>query len=270
MPAMVPPYEAEFLRLVRLGAGARDIHGLPLEVGFAARTPASEAFAARELARVETHRKGACALLETFVGASRRVLDVGCSTGGSTVAMALSPWLAPEVVVGVDPDPLSLRAAQVRARGHGLDRRRVAFVRTLPGRALPFPDGLFDLVTCVSVLEFLPTAAARRALVDEMKRVTRPGGHLYVATPSPLRLRDAHARRWLGDLLRREGFPWASPPWTLRAMVADCERVPIDAWVAARALERAGVAGAEVPGRVARALAWAQSWQKVLVRKPAA
>jgi SAM-dependent methyltransferase len=268
MMKMSEPHASEFRRLLRLGAGARDIHAATAEVGFARRTAASDAFVARELSRVETHRRGLCHILETFAGRSRCILDVGCSTGGGTVAMSLSRVLAPDFVVGVDPDALSLRAAHVRARGHGLDPRHVTFVSSRPGHPLPFASDLFDLVVCVSVLEFLPTTEARHALVGEMKRVTRPGGYVFLSTPNPLRLCDVHGKRLLGDLARREGYPWATTPWALRAMVADCESVPIDPWVVGRALERAGLPRRFVPRALAGVLAWAHAWQKVLVRKP--
>jgi SAM-dependent methyltransferase len=269
MPEMAEPYASEFRRLVRLGAGARDIHAATTEVGFARRTTSSNSFVAREMSRVETHRRGTCPILEAFSPRSSRILDVGCSTGGSTVAMALSPVLAPEVLVGFDLDALSLRAADVRARGHGLDPRRITFVSGGPSEPLPFGNDVFDLVVCVSVLEFLPTADERRKLIAEMKRVARPGGQLFLSTPNPLRLRDVHAKRWLGDVVRRDGFPWATPPWALRTMVADCERVPIDKWVVAHALERVGLPGRVVPRALTNAIAMAHAWQKVLVRKPA-
>jgi SAM-dependent methyltransferase len=177
----------------------------------------------------------------------------------------------PEFVVGVDPEPLSLRAAEARARGYGLDPRQVAFIRTPSGHPLPFASESFDLVTCVSVLEFVPTNAERRRLVDEMKRVTRPGGHVFVATPSFFRVRETHSKRWLGNVLRREGYPWAMPPWTIHAHLADCERIPIEAWVASRALKRAGLSADTVPPAVLAALGWTiartSEWQKVFVRK---
>jgi SAM-dependent methyltransferase len=268
MTAMTEPYTSEFRRLVRLGAGACDIHDRTAENGFARCTSASDAFIAREVERVETHRQSLCPILEAFAGRSPRVLDVGCSTGGSTVAIALSPVLAPEVVVGIDPDGLSLHAAEVRARGHALDPRRVTFVRNRPKRELPFADDQFDLVVCVSVLEFLPKAESRCQLVREMKRVTRPGGHVFLSTPNPLRLRDVHAKRWLGDYRRDQGYPWATPPWTMHAMVADCQRLPIDRWIVARALERTPLPLRLVPRPLARVLALARPWQKLLVRKP--
>jgi SAM-dependent methyltransferase len=263
------PHASEFRRLVRLGAGAQDIHGVAeVEAGFARCTAASDSFIAREEARVAVHQQGSCALLEAAVGRAPRILDVGCSTGAAVVAMALSRVLAPEVVVGVDPDPLSLCAAEVRARGHGIEAGRTAFSRVHPDMPLPFAADDFDLVVCVSVLEFVPTAAARRRLVDEMKRVVRPGGHVFLSTPSPLRLRDLHAGRWFGDVVRRDGFPWAPSPMWLRDSVADFERVPIEPWLVERALSRAGLRGIIVPAPLARAASWAAAWQKLLVRKP--
>jgi ubiquinone/menaquinone biosynthesis C-methylase UbiE len=67
-------------------------------------------------------------------------------------------------------------------------------VETVVGRAeqLPFPQGSFDLVTCVNSLHHIDRPA--RAL-DEMARVLAPGGRLVledmVADPDPRR-----ARRW--------------------------------------------------------------------------
>ena len=268
MVEMSEPHASEFRRLVREGAGARDIHGPVPETGFAERTLASDAFVAREVARVDAHAASSCALLETFTGRAPRILDVGCSTGGSAVAMALSPILEAEVVVGVDPEPLSLKAARVRARGYGLDAPRVSFRGCRAGSPLPFADDSFDLVVSVSVLEFVPTARQRRELVAEMKRVARPGGHVFLATPSPWRLRDLHSRRWLGDFIRREGYPWATPPWEIGRLLADFDPVCVQSWVGARALERAGLRAQRVPRSLAEAVGHASAWQRLLARKP--
>jgi SAM-dependent methyltransferase len=268
-PVAVEPFASEFRRLVRLGAGAQDIHGYKgVEVGFARCTAASDTFIAREEARVALHQGGCCSLLEAAVGRAPRVLDVGCSTGAGAVAMALSRVLAPEVVIGVDPDPLSLRAAEVRARAHRLQRGRTLFARVAPDVPLPFDGDDFDLVVCVSVLEFVPTAAARRRLIDEMKRVVRPNGFVYLSTPNPIRLRDLHAKRWLGDLVHRDGYPWAPSPLWLRDSIADFDRVAIEPWLVSRALRRAGLPRIPLPPAAARAIGWASPWQKVLARRP--
>jgi SAM-dependent methyltransferase len=177
--------------------------------------------------------------------------------------------LAPDLVVGVDPESLSLCAAEVRARGYGLKGRRVKFRQCGPGRPLPFPTDSFDLVTCVSVLEFVPTTRLRNDLVNEMKRVARPGGHVFLSTPSPLRLREMHSKRWLGNLVRRDGYPWATVPWRLCAMFSDYDRLPIGNWMIDRALTRAGLPSRRLPPSVAEILAWTSAWQKLLARKPA-
>ena len=46
---------------------------------------------------------------------------------------------------------------------------------------LPFPDGTFDLVTCLDVVEHTPDD---RATLAELRRVTRPGGLLVVTVPA--------------------------------------------------------------------------------------
>jgi SAM-dependent methyltransferase len=266
---MLEPHASEFQALVRLGAGARDMHGIR-EIGFARRTAASDAFVAREMGRVAVHARSSCRMLEAMVGAVPRVLDVGCSTGAGTVALALSPGLAAQVVVGVDPDALSLRAAEVRARGYGLLPPRVTFRRNGPGAPLPFESDTFDLVVSISVLEFLPSELDRAHLADEMKRVARPGGAIFLSTPTPFRLRDAHSRRWFGDVRRREGYPWASPPWIVRGLFSDCEPLPIEPWLLSRFMARAHLPSscAHLPSVLAAAIRWAHPWQKLLVRKP--
>jgi SAM-dependent methyltransferase len=73
---------------------------------------------------------------------------------------------------------------------------------------IPFPDGSFDLVTCISAIEHLdgnrrdPEPApydryrsdTRRA-VEEMMRVVRPGGYLYLMTDAYLSDRQT-TDRW--------------------------------------------------------------------------
>jgi SAM-dependent methyltransferase len=53
-------------------------------------------------------------------------------------------------------------------------------VHLATGECLPFPDGEFD---CVAVVDMLEHVADERAFVGELARVTRPGGRLVVNTP---------------------------------------------------------------------------------------
>lgn len=261
---MREPFLSQFKDLVRLGAGTQTIDGAP-------KLPASRRAAdervAREVNRVAVHLRSIVPLLEAHVGHAPAILDVGCRTGGSTVALALSSGLGAKRVIGVDPYEVSLEAAEVRARMHEV-ADRVSFETSRAGAPLPFHDDQFNLVTCVSVLEYVHRLDDRRHLIEEMKRVTRPGGHVLVVTPSPFRLRDRHNRRLLGDL-RRGAHPWASTPRQLESMLDGFEVRWLRSWQLAQGLRKLGLPVAEVPERLGF-LGLALPWQRVLGRKPPA
>lgn len=205
---MKEPFLSRFRAMILEGASGQDIHDAAQPRD---RWPVSLAeqtrYVEREVGRVAAHQEHLLPLLEKFAGPSPSILDVGCSSGGTTVALALSEALQATTVVGVDPNRTALDAARVRAQGYGLATDRLRFEQTLPGQALPFPDSTFELVVCVSVLEFVGTQAARQFLVSELQRVVKPGGHVFVATPNPWQPRELHSRRFLGHFRRREGFP---------------------------------------------------------------
>jgi SAM-dependent methyltransferase len=59
--------------------------------------------------------------------------------------------------------------------------------------AIPFADGAFDLVICNHTLEHI---VRYRGCIAEMIRVTRNGGHLYLAFPNSDRLVDGLGMKW--------------------------------------------------------------------------
>jgi SAM-dependent methyltransferase len=63
---------------------------------------------------------------------------------------------------------------------HPWVRQRVRIAR-LDATAMPFRDNTFDLVICNHVIEHVP---AWEALAQELHRVVRPRGLVYVATPN--------------------------------------------------------------------------------------
>ncbi len=266
---MREPYLSQFRQLLHTGAAMQDIHDSKEAAGYAITFPAvNEAFFRREVERVALHQRGLIPLLEDEVGKAGSVLDAGCSTGGTTVALALSEKLAAVEVIGIDPNRLSLEAAEVRAKGYDLSPDRVRFQPIATDGAIPFEDNRFDLTVCVSVLEFISSAETRRVLAREMQRVTKPGGHIFVSTPTPFRPREYHSRRWLGDYRYKEGYPWSSSPWAIRRMFADCARIPLHRHYQRMARERLGPALGWLPTAVTgRLIAWATPWQKYLFRK---
>lgn len=119
------------------------------------------------------------------------------------------------------------------------------------------------------MLEFISHAADRDAAVAELRRLVAPGGYMYIATPRP-RLREYHSRAWLGDLRRRRGMPWASPPWQVRGWGRGWHHVDVSAHVAARAARRLPVVPKRaIAGALKPVLPVVSAWQKLLFRRPA-
>jgi SAM-dependent methyltransferase len=75
-------------------------------------------------------------------------------------------------------------------------------VHRLAGPRLPFPDGAFDRVVVVDMLEHVPDDAA---LVAELARVVKPGGRLIVNTPHLKRTLLRRLRHALGQTDEKHG-----------------------------------------------------------------
>lgn len=96
----------------------------------------------------------------------KTVLEVGCSDG---LACDLLLREGAGRVMGIDVcDNV----------GCNYPGERIAYAR-MSADALAFPDNTFDLAFSIAVLEHCPTP---RAVLEEMWRVTRPGGTIYVQT----------------------------------------------------------------------------------------
>ena len=108
------------------------------------------------------------------IAAGQRVLDVGCGSGVVTREIARRVG-SRGLAVGIDPSPALLAVARELAQEAGFGDR----VQFREGSALrlPFPDGSFDAVVCVTVLSHVPTG---EAAIPELVRVLRTGGRLGV------------------------------------------------------------------------------------------
>jgi SAM-dependent methyltransferase len=108
----------------------------------------------------------------------RMALDVGAGVGHW--GRLLFPHLAPEArLFGIDREEAWIREANARAA----DLHGRAVYRFGEAERIPFHDGVFDLVTCQTVLIHVPDP---RAVIREMMRVLAPGGLLAVAEPNNL------------------------------------------------------------------------------------
>ena len=126
---------------------------------------------------------------------AKRVLEVGCGTGA-----ILRDLTTPATLHGLDLNPSALTQALVNAPaalltcGNGLD--------------LPYPSHSFDIVYCHYYLLWVSDPLQA---VFEMKRVTKPGGHiLALAEPDYFARVDKPAAlrplgEWQRDALQRQG-----------------------------------------------------------------
>ena len=106
-----------------------------------------------------------------------RILEIGCTAGGSTGALAAA---FPEAELhAVDLGAAALRYAHARAESLGL---RVHF-HQMSGEHLGFNDNSFDLVCCLATLHETATAATQN-IFREAFRVLRPGG-LFLCSELP-------------------------------------------------------------------------------------
>ena len=95
----------------------------------------------------------------------KRVLDVGCGAGTDLVRFAKGGAL----VSGVDISPSAVALARQNFSQQDLE----ADLREADGEHLPYADGTFDLVFAHGVVQYTPDS---RALVEECRRVLKPGG----------------------------------------------------------------------------------------------
>ena len=134
-------------------------------------------------------------LAHISVGSHATVLDVGCG-GGRTVGK-LAAAAAQGKVYGVDHAEESV-AASTRTNARAVAQGRVE-VRHASVSELPFPSGMFDLVTAVETHFWWPDLPGA---MREILRVVKPGGQLVIiaevykgANTMTSRLLERHAGR---------------------------------------------------------------------------
>lgn len=168
------------------------------------------------------------AVLRDFIAgplATRRLLDVGGSAGAIDIVLAEHF----EQVIGVDIDAPAIAHAQAQFR-----RDNLQFLVS-DAQQLAFPDASFDVVVCSHVYEHVPDASR---LMQEIRRVLKPGGVCYFAAGNRLAWHEPHYHlpllsvvpRWLAhryirlagkaEFYHEQHLSW----WGLQRLVRDFER----------------------------------------------
>ena len=112
-------------------------------------------------------------LAHVSVNERHTILDVGCG-GGRTVSK-LAAMAAQGKVYGIDFSEASV-AVSNRTNGRWMEMGRVE-IRHASVSQLPFPDGMFDLVTAVETHFWWPDLPGD---MREIFRVVKPGGKLVL------------------------------------------------------------------------------------------
>jgi ubiquinone/menaquinone biosynthesis C-methylase UbiE len=99
------------------------------------------------------------------------ILDIACGPGGWALDVAFAH--SQINVVGIDISSVMVEYARTQARTQGLDNANFWVMDIL--KPLTFPDNSFDFVNARFLVGLMP-AAAWPKLLDECRRITRPGG----------------------------------------------------------------------------------------------
>ncbi|MES1022863.1 methyltransferase domain-containing protein [Gloeocapsa sp. BRSZ] len=129
-------------------------------------------------------------LIETIQSQPRRILDLGCGTG-STTLMLKQAFPAAEVI-GLDLSPYMLVMAERKAQAAHLD------IKWCHGNAehTGFPDASFDVVTASLLFHETPPAVAQ-SILQESFRLLSVGGEVLILDGNQKTLRQLD---WLNNV----------------------------------------------------------------------
>ncbi len=119
---------------------------------------------------------------------NKKVLDVGCGAGDLVINLARRGI----DVKGVDMSKDDIEVAKLKASKYGLNKDKFYLH---DGSAIPFQDASFDVITCIEVLEH--TGKYYIEVLEEIFRLLRTGGMLYLTIPNKWCPYDTHLYTWV-------------------------------------------------------------------------
>lgn len=122
-------------------------------------------------------------LIDAIRTRPRRILDLGCGTGSTT--LLLKQAFPQAEVIGVDLSPYMLVVADYKAQQAGV---KMEFCQAYAEQT-GFPEASFDLVTASLLFHETPPAIAR-AILQESYRLLTAGGEMVVLDGSQKTLRQ--------------------------------------------------------------------------------
>jgi ubiquinone/menaquinone biosynthesis C-methylase UbiE len=134
------------------------------------------------------------ALIDRIKVQPRRILDLGCGTGSTT--LMLKQAFPHAQIIGVDLSPYMLVMAEHKAIAAGLD----ILWRHGNAESTVFPEGSFDLVTAALLLSGVPTVVSQ-AILQASFRLLTVGGQMLILDRHQNTLRQLE---WLQDVFDKQ------------------------------------------------------------------
>lgn len=124
---------------------------------------------------------------DLYKSRDQRLLDFGCGMGLSGVTFAKLGYQ----VEGFDISSGNIAVAKRLAEQHGLGER--CYFVTMPAEKLNYPDNHFDVIVGMDILHHVDIYK----VMDEVKRVLKPGGVAIFKEPIRVPMLDAVRESWL-------------------------------------------------------------------------